>query len=253
MVDMSAYRSREIEQTRVASLLGLLPDAGSRVLDVGARDGYLSTLLADRFEEVIALDLERPLIDHPRITPVRGDVTRLDYPAGYFDATLCAEVLEHVPCRSLATACREIVRVSAGPIVIGVPYRQDLRLGRTTCSACGETNPPWGHVNSFDETRLRNLFEPARTDAVEFVGKTRERTNAVSALFMNLAGNPYGTYEQEEPCVHCGKAVGSPRQRNLLQKVVTRLAVLLQSMQSQIQPWRGNWIHMRFQSAPAGD
>jgi hypothetical protein len=144
------------------------------------------------------------------------------------------------------------VRVSAGPIVIGVPYRQDLRLGRTTCSACGETNPPWGHVNSFDETRLRNLFEPARAEAVEFVGKTRESTNAVSALFMNLAGNPYGTYEQEEPCVHCGKAVGSPRRRNLFQKGVTRLAVLLQSMQSQFQPWRGSWIHMRFQSAPAG-
>jgi hypothetical protein len=198
------------------------------------------------------LDLERPVIDHARVKPVQGDVTRLDYPPGYFDATLCAEVLEHVPSRLLSAACREIVRVTAGPIVIGVPYRQDLRLGRTTCAACGETNPPWGHVNSFDEARLKELFAPVQTDAVEFVGTTRERTNAVSASLMNLAGNPYGTYEQEEPCVHCGKAVGAPHQRNLIQKALTRLGFVLQSLQSQFEPPRGNWIHVRFLSATSG-
>ena len=59
-----------------------------------------------------------------------------------------------------------ISRVARHAIVVGVPYRQDLRVGRTTCAACRGTNPPWGHVNSFDENRLKQHFgkwEPVAT------------------------------------------------------------------------------------------
>jgi len=119
-MDNSDYRSRPVEQARIKSLMELLPSRGPRVLDVGARDGYVSKLLAERFDEVVALDVQCPVIDHARVRPVKGDVTALDFPEGYFDATLCAEVLEHIPPRLLPVACREIMRVSAGAIVVGV-------------------------------------------------------------------------------------------------------------------------------------
>lgn len=156
--DLSTYRSSPAEQERIADLFALLPSSGALALDIGARDGFLAMKLAERFDEVVALDLDKPEIDHPDIEPVQGNVTDLEFAENQFDAILCAEVLEHIPEHLLARACHEIARVARNKVVVGVPYRQDLRCGRTTCNICGRTNPPWGHVNSFDEDRLRSLF-----------------------------------------------------------------------------------------------
>ena len=48
-------------------LLRLTPESMSEALDIGARDGYFSLLLADRFAKVTALDLTEPDIQHPKI------------------------------------------------------------------------------------------------------------------------------------------------------------------------------------------
>ncbi len=95
--NLGEYRRRTAEQARIASLFELLPAHGHTALDVGARDGYLSLQLAQRFDMVVALDLEKPRIDHPRIDAVQGDASRLDYADSSFDAVLCSEVLEHIP------------------------------------------------------------------------------------------------------------------------------------------------------------
>lgn len=245
-VDLTAYRASERERERVSDLMALLPERGRRALDIGARDGHLSRLLAERFDEVVALDLEQPAIVHPRVTPVRGNAAALAFDDGAFDAVLCAEVLEHVPPTELNRVAAEIARVTGGCAVIGVPYRQDIRHGRTLCRHCGRRNPPWGHVNAFDERRLTTLFDGLSIDCTSYVGTTRERTNALSATLMDYAGNPYGTYEQEEGCVHCGHRLTTPAARSLPQKIATRAAHLLQRAQTRLARPRPNWIHVRF-------
>jgi hypothetical protein len=62
---------------------------------------------------------------------------------------------------------------------------------------------------------------------------------------MDRAGNPYGTYSQQEPCVHCGGALGAPRPRSLAQKVATKLAFWARWPSQRLAPTRGNWLHMR--------
>jgi SAM-dependent methyltransferase len=251
MTSLEAYRQSQSERARVEDLLGLLPQHGATALDVGARDGFLSRLLADRFERVIALDLKRPDIVHPRIECVQGDASRLPYEDRSFDAVLCAEVLEHIPRPTLELVCHELVRVTRTTLVIGVPFAQDLRCGETTCSSCGGFNPPWGHVNSFDESNLRQLFAAMSPRRIGFVWSTSDCTNAFSSAFMRIAGNPYGTYEQDESCVHCGAAIGAARLRSLPQKVATKLAVLGNRVQRALRPPKPMWIHMQF--GHAGD
>lgn len=251
---LTEYRASPAERQRVADLFALLPAAGACALDVGARDCYLSKMLAVRFERVVALDLAKPEIDHPAIDPVAGSVASLPFEDNRFDAVLCAEVLEHIPTPLLEKACSEIARVAKDKVVIGVPYRQDLRCGRTTCQRCGQVNPPWGHVNSFDERRLQELFGHLTWERASFVGTTRERTNCVSAGLLNYAGNPFGTWLQDEVCVHCGGAIGSPPQRTYSQRIATRLAVVLGHLQAHFVVPHGNWIHVLFSkpSATAG-
>lgn len=238
------YRASDSERARTADLLRILPKGRSSVLDIGARDGHFSRLLTEHFTEVTALDLQKPNFTFDRVRTVAGNVCKLDFPDNSFDCVFCAEVLEHVP--GLDTACREIVRVAKHEIVIGVPFQQDIRLGRTTCHKCGKTNPPWGHINSFTASRLERLFSGTRLVTKSFVGSNAETTNLLSTLLMDLGGNPWGTYSQDEPCIHCEATLIAPRQRSLTQKICSAIAARLNRIQSRFTQPHGNWIHVVF-------
>jgi hypothetical protein len=244
--DLSEYRASQREQERIKDLFGLIPESGLLALDIGARDGFLSRQLAQRFDRVIALDIDQPNIDHPRIQPVKGDVTHLEFEDATIDLILCAEVLEHIPPALLDAACKEIARVACGTVVIGVPYKQDLRCGETTCYTCGKPNPPWGHVNSFDEQRFSELFPGLQLIKYAYVGSVFECTNSFSAALLRYAGNPYGTYMQDEPCIHCGATLKKPPARHLAQKVATRIAFWANALQAIFGCPKANWIHAQF-------
>jgi hypothetical protein len=249
--ELAEFRGREVERNRIADLMSLLPASLDSALDVGARDGFISKLLAERFRHVTALDLETPMIDDKRIHCVKGDLTRLEFPDDSFDLILCAEVLEHIPTRLLNDACREACRVAKEYLLIGVPYKQDLREARTTCYTCGERNPPWGHVNSFNESRLKELFPTCEVDRLSLLGEPQTGTNFVSSFLMDKAGNPYGTYWQEEPCVHCGAMLISPPKRNLWKKGLTKAALYLDAAQRLISKPCPGWIHILFKKKAA--
>ena len=243
-MSLTEYRTSSSEQLRTADLLRMMPASGQTALDVGARDGHFSLLLAERFEKVFALDLTKPAVAHPRVQCVQGNAADLEFPDSSFDFVFCAEVLEHIPPSILATVCREIERVTKGQILIGVPYKQEIRVGRTTCYSCMGKNPPWGHVNTFDERRVGDLFPASKVASISFVGTSSEQTNALSVKLMDLAGNPYGTYSQDEPCIHCGRALTPPPERNLIKKVLTKLAFWSQSATAIFAKPRGNWMHV---------
>lgn len=243
-MDLTEYRNSASEKSRVSDLMSLLPEGGNSVLDIGARDGFISRLLADHFSMVTALDLEQPSIEHERIQCVKGDITALLFADDSFTLVFCAEVLEHIPTHLLETACRELARVAKEYLLIGVPYKQDIRVGRTTCGSCGKVSPPWGHVNTFDENRLSELFPGFTVAKQSFVGETAAKTNPLSCALMDKAGNPYGTYSQEESCSHCGANLTSPPERNLLQKVLTKAAFIGMSAQRPFLTPHPNWIHL---------
>ncbi len=243
-MSLESYRATESEKERTADLLRILPKGGASVLEIGARDGYFSRLLCGFFSEVVALDLRKPDFEYPGVTTVEGDVTRLEFPDRSFDCVFCTEVLEHV--KELDKACRELARVARRHIVVGVPFRQDTRAGRTTCRACGRANPPWGHVNTFDVARLTGLFPGFQVARQSFVGASGEVTNALSAFLMMRAGNPWGTYDQEEPCVHCGANLVPPARLSLLSRVWCGLAARITLAQRAFTRPHPNWIHVVF-------
>ena len=246
-MDLTEYRNNAAEKARVGDLIGLLPAGGESVLDIGARDGFISRLLTSHFSKVTALDLEMPLIDHEQIQCVKGNIADLHFPNAAFSLVFCAEVLEHIPPPLLELACCEMARVSKAHVLVGVPYKQDIRVGRTTCGACGKISPPWGHVNRFDENRLSRLFPEFVVAKTSFVGESDAQTNLLSCALMDAAGNPYGTYSQEEPCGHCGSKLTGPRTRSYFQKVLTKAAFITRSAQQPFVKTHPNWIHVLLQ------
>jgi len=252
-MNCSAYRHTASEQARVADLMRLVPPGLGTALDVGARDGFLSARLADRIASVTALDLATPEVPDPRVTCVAGDATRLQFADASFDLVLCSEVLEHIPTPGLEQACRELVRVSRRHLLIGVPYRQDIRDGRTTCQGCGAVNPPYGHVNTFDEHRLARLFEGCTPRTQTFVGEATMGTNWLAARLMDAAGNPYGSYDQDESCIHCSRPIGTPGAMTLPQRVAARLAEWTRRAQVPFFTPHGNWLHVLFERTPPAE
>ncbi len=248
-MDFNEYRESAREKERINNLMNLMPHGYSNILEIGARDGYITRLLSEYFEEVTALDLQKPNIDISNVITVKGDVTNLEFPDNYFDVVLCAEVLEHIPTKLLKKACDEITRVAKYDIVIGVPYKQDIRNGRTTCIKCGGVNPPWGHVNIFDEQKLKELFCDVKFVSKNLVGKEKDKTNIISAFLMNLAGNPWGTYNQEETCIYCDSKLVVPAETTLFQKIFAKTAYIIKRVQSIFTTKSPIWIHAIFRKS----
>ncbi len=244
LCDLKDYRASESEKARTDDLLRVLPRGRRSVLDIGARDGHFSRLLTKHFAEVTALDLQKPRFELEHVVTLAGDATRLEFAADSFDCVFCTEVLEHI--LDVRRACEEIIRVAKHEIIIGVPFEQDIRVGRTTCRSCGKPNPPWGHVNSFDEDRLSRLFSGLRVISKSFVGTTNEATSPISTFLMDLAGNPWGTYDQEEPCLSCGAHLTPPEGKHTWQKVCSATAARINRVQALWTRSHGNWIHLVF-------
>jgi len=74
------------------------------------------------------------------------------------------------------------------------------------------------------------------------VGLSDERTNPLSALLMESAGNPWDTYEQEESCVHSGGCVGRPPSRPFSRRMLSALAERMNRVQLRFSPSRPAWI-----------
>ncbi len=242
--ELQGYTAKE--QERIADLMRLMPQGRASALEIGARGGYFTKMLLNHFQQVTALDLEKPDIAIPGVTPVQGDVTSLGFPDQSFDVVVCTEVLEHIPPAKLAQACAEIQRVARYELVVGVPYRQDLRVDRTRCPHCGRRNPPWGHFNSFDRAKLARLLDRCRVREQNFVSQEIERTNPLSAWLMDLAGNPWGAYGPGERCGFCGTALAKPPEVSAGQKALALAALALVRLQTRLASPRPIWLHTVF-------
>jgi SAM-dependent methyltransferase len=241
--------SGDAEQQRTADLLRLVPTTRSSMLDVGARDGHFSRLLTQHFSRVVALDLRRPEWTYPGVETMAGDVTHLPFPDGAFDVVFCAEVLEHVA--DLTRACAEIGRVARHEILVGVPYRQDTRIGRVTCPHCGSISPSWGHLHTFDDNPrgwLRLMGEGWAIAEMSRVGPRRHyTTNRLSTILLQLGGHPWGTYDQDEPCPDCHQRLFPPSApRSRVAWLCAALGDKLNKAQWRMQTPHETWLHVLF-------
>lgn len=244
MFDIRQYRHKEVELERVESLLRVLPGDAIQVLEAGCRDGFITLKLAERYKSITALDLNMPQINHPHVRCMQGDITSLSFPDKSFDLVICTEVLEHIPPVALNKACSELSRVCRRYLLIGVPYCQDLRVHATRCVHCGMINPTTGHVNSFNELRLMSLFGNLPYRIVEYPGRGIYKTNRMSYAIYKRFGFPYGSYEQEEPCINCGKTLERPHLR-LPARLICLFAKGLEFLQNKTGPSKSPvWIHL---------
>jgi SAM-dependent methyltransferase len=112
-------------------LAGLLPAAGLRALDLGCGTGRHSVLLAERFEQVDAIDISLPMIElakarrpRPNITYSHADLLDLAGAEGH-DFVLSALTLHHEPDLHAALAHIKKLVAPGGRLVVADMYDYD--------------------------------------------------------------------------------------------------------------------------------
>jgi SAM-dependent methyltransferase len=161
------YQSRERgvfahSAVRLARLVRLVP-AHARVLNIGIGDGVFEELALKRGLDVHALDPDADAIAALRARLAlgaraqAGRAEAIPFPDGHFDAVVMSEVLEHLDDQALAGARDEVHRVlrPGGRWIVTVPAGEDLAAQLVVCPQCGHRHHRWGHLQSFDGTRLR--------------------------------------------------------------------------------------------------
>jgi len=107
---------------------------------------------------------------------VLGDLYRLPFPDGCFDAVIACEILEHLD--SPGNAVREIARALSpgGIIVLSTPCRE--RIEMTLCIHCNRKTPVNAHLHSFDERSLAGILNETGFSVLEsrsFINRPMER------------------------------------------------------------------------------
>ena len=107
-----------------------------------------------------------------------GDVYRLPYGDGCFDAAVTSEIIEHI--EKPDAAFHELGRVirKDGTLIVSTPYRE--KIEQALCIHCNNKTPVNAHLHSFDEATMETLLEEA--------GFTVQRT----MLYVNRPAERFG-------------------------------------------------------------
>jgi SAM-dependent methyltransferase len=203
VADWRAYYEREAESKRFLPehdpdeahrtrfALSLFPERPGAVLEIGCGDGHLSKVLSGERIDVTGLDLaRRRLVEARRVAPagayVQGSALALPFRDRSFDTVSAVEVIEHL--EDPLSALREMRRVSRRHVLFTTPF--DQKVEKVVCPHCLREFPMSGHVQSFDEARLRQVAGKAGLRPVRVakyrMGAPRSKTPLRSAVRVTM-------------------------------------------------------------------
>jgi ubiquinone/menaquinone biosynthesis C-methylase UbiE len=132
------------------------------ILDVGCAEGFVTSFLSQLPAYVIGIDIDESIkIAKTKVKNayfVYASITHLPFKDGSFEAVTLLEILEHLPNAAINKGIAEVDRVltSGGTLIVSVPYKEKITY--TRCIHCGKLTPLWGHIQSFDEGKLKSLL-----------------------------------------------------------------------------------------------
>jgi hypothetical protein len=195
------------EADRLAQTVALIPPDATSGLEIGFRDFRGTEHLAGRLK-LVSIDLPHAVAGRPPFRLVFGDIQNLPFRASSFDIVVCTEVLEHLSDAVLTHAVAELRRVSRRYILVSVPDRQKLQNGLFKCAQCFTVAHSMGHIQSFDEARLRRLFGGLILEKVISVGSAPGYGPDWLYRAANRIGGSWNRHT--ETCPVCGSSGEAP-------------------------------------------
>lgn len=163
------------ERERFAAITAHLPAHFDSLLEVGCGDGRLSDALP-HCRRMAFLDLSASALRQFRragASCLQASAGRLPFPDRSFEVVVCSEVMEHLPQTEFDACRHELARVSAGQVIVTMPYRETLRAEAYRCAACGAAYHVYGHLRSVSRGTMRGLIPGFKAREVWTFGTQR--------------------------------------------------------------------------------
>ena len=142
-----------------ARLAACVPARAAAVLDVGCGDGFLAARLARQVPEVVAIDIDAPVLDRARarfpdakVTWCHGGVLTYPLEPASFDAVLSNAALHHLPdTRAALRRLGELVKPGGTLAVVGFPRTRwrdffPAAIGFTAIGVVIRVRGKWNHT-----------------------------------------------------------------------------------------------------------
>jgi len=152
---------RQVRRAEVVKQM-LKHSKAKQILDIGCAEGFITSYLSQLQAQVVGIDIDQNLkIAKNKVKNaefIQASITHLPFKDGSFEAATLLEILEHLPNAAISKGIAEVNRVlkSGGTLIVSVPYKEKITY--TRCIHCGKLTPLWGHIQSFDENKLKSLL-----------------------------------------------------------------------------------------------
>ncbi|MCL5773608.1 MAG: class I SAM-dependent methyltransferase [Firmicutes bacterium] len=153
----------ENHRVRLVMKLFLSAMTPSSIIDIGCGDGYLCSVFKLKgINKVAGMDISAKRVEFsrktfPGIEFFEGSVYSIPVEDNSFDLVTAVEILEHI--EKPADAVAELKRISRKYLLATVPDSEILL--DAACPHCLKTFKINGHLNSFNETSFKKIFEEA--------------------------------------------------------------------------------------------
>lgn len=180
--ELSRYEGNVAQCLRARMIAAMIEPGVESILDVGCGNGFVTRHL--RAKRVVGLDPSKVALAYFEGEFVVGFADKLPFADKSFDAIVCSEVIEHLNDNILADVVKEFERVCRHYLVIGVPYRENLREGMVKCLDCGAHYHVNLHCRTFWETMdIECLWPDFTIISSSFIGYSQR---IKSKLFRSL-------------------------------------------------------------------
>lgn len=184
--------------------------SGSKILDVGCANGYLSKLIKEKGNAVSGIEISEIAAKEAKghlDELIVGNIEHMNlpWPEQHFDIIICADVLEHLFDPSTVLVKLRKVLKDNGVLILSIPniayygIRKSLLLGRFEYSNTGTLDR--GHIRFFTFATAERMLKEAgyqilKSDCIlylpEFINRSKAIHNIIYRLskkyFSNLLG-----------------------------------------------------------------
>ena len=151
------------DETAAIVLRIMKPYVAGRCLDIGAGSGALVRALQAKGYDSAGVDIAGVSKDI-----IRGSVTGLPFGSETFDTLFCCDAIEHLTGEQLDAGLEEAGRVlkAGGHFIVTTPFDENLRLNEVSCPECGHEFHRYGHLQTFDTRRIKEILGTHRLKVI---------------------------------------------------------------------------------------
>lgn len=212
----------ETERERIAKVFSLIPQDVNFVLDLGCGDGRITNKLL-KSKRVTGLDFSKVALKYVKTDHVLASCTNIPFRKDSFDLILSTEVLEHLNNEVYERTLREVEWLNPKYVIVGVPYRQNLRGLLCKCLNCGYIYLPSSdageHIRSFNGERLTTLLSRYMLDSIVYC--RRGRSDPLLRI-KHLLGYYYTNSLAK--CPKCGSSEQFSRRKDALYRIISHIS-----------------------------